>query len=117
MRVIIAGSRSITDNTDLENAINCVIEKTTTRITSLVCGMARGVDTLAYNWAKRNNIPVDEYPAQWDLYGKSAGYRRNVQMAENADALIAIWDGESKGTKHMINIAKEKNLVVHIIKA
>ena len=54
--------------------------------------------------------------AKWDLYGKSAGYKRNVEMANNADMLIAFWDGTSKGTKHMINIMHEQNKKVIIIK-
>ena len=57
-----------------------------------------------------------EFPADWDKHGKSAGYKRNLEMAENADALIAFWDGESRGTKHMIDIAKEKNLLTRIIR-
>lgn len=51
-----------------------------------------------------------------DLYGKSAGYKRNSEMAEIADALIAFWDCSSKGTKDMIDIAKNKNLLVRVIK-
>ena len=52
--------------------------------------------------------------ADWETYGKSAGYRRNVDMAESADALVALWDGVSNGTKHMINIARQKGLRVHV---
>ncbi len=115
MKVIIAGSRTITSMTDLEKAIELTNLNTSIRITTLICGMARGVDTLAYNWAKKQGIPIEEYPANWNLYGKSAGYKRNVQMAENAEALIALWDGVSKGTKHMIDIAKERNLIVYIV--
>ena len=53
---------------------------------------------------------------QWDKYGKKAGYLRNVEMAENANALIAFWDGKSKGTKHMIDIATERNLPIRVIR-
>ena len=56
------------------------------------------------------------YPADWDTYGKSAGYRRNQLMADNADALVAFWDGQSRGTGHMINLAKERNLKVRIVR-
>ena len=52
--------------------------------------------------------------ADWDQFGKSAGYKRNIQMAEHADALIAIWDGKSKGTMHMITEACKRNLRVHL---
>ena len=49
-------------------------------------------------------------PDEWDKYGKSAGYRRNVQMAEYADSCVVFWDGKSRGTKHMIDIAEKRNL-------
>lgn len=110
MKTIIAGSRSITDIAILEKAIDNLSWK----ITEVVCGCARGVDTLGKEWAEKHNIPVAEFPAMWSQYGKSAGYRRNEQMAENAEALLAIWDGESRGTMHMINIAKSKGLQVYI---
>jgi hypothetical protein len=112
MKVIIAGSRGITDNRILEDAINHFLR--TTRITEVVSGTARGVDQMGERWAKRLNVPVTQFPAQWDKHGKSAGYRRNVEMAQYADALIAVWDGESKGTKHMIDIAHEHQLEVLI---
>lgn len=86
------------------------INKCEWEITQVVCGMARGADMLGLRWANRMQIPVVRFPANWDLYGKSAGYRRNVQMAENADALIALWDGKSRGTGHMVDIARMKKL-------
>lgn len=111
MKTIIAGSRTITDL----RLIELVIEQSQFNITEVVCGGARGVDELGRKWAGNGNkIPVKLFPAQWDTFGKSAGYKRNVQMAEYADALIAIWDGESKGTKHMIDIAHKHNLRVYI---
>ena len=65
-------------------------------------------------WAATFSIPCEKYPADWDKYGKSAGYRRNEQMADNADSLIALWDGRSRGTKHMIDIAHRKGLKVYV---
>jgi len=115
MKTIIAGSRTITDLRLLEK----VIEESSFNITEVVCGGARGVDDLGRKWAGNGNIiPVKMFPAKWDEYGKSAGYRRNVEMANYADALIAIWDGSSKGTKHMIDIAKKQGLkiFIHVIK-
>ena len=52
--------------------------------------------------------------ANWDTFGKRAGYIRNQEMANNADALVAFWDEESKGTRHMIEIAKKQNLAVRV---
>ena len=110
MRTIIAGSRDIVDlNVVLEAIANSGID-----ITTVVSGGARGVDTLGEHAAKMMNIPVMRYEADWDLYGKSAGYKRNGVMAKNADALIAVWDGKSKGTKHMIDLAHLRGLIVYI---
>lgn len=104
MKVIIAGSRGITDGRLIERAI---IESGFD-ITEIVSGTARGVDQLGETWAIMAGRTIKRFPANWDKYGKSAGYKRNQQMAEYADALIAIWDGQSRGTKHMIDIMKEQ---------
>lgn len=80
----------------------------------IVSGMARGADSMAIEWAVVNFVPVDEYPADWNGRGKRAGYERNERMAQNADALVAFWDGESKGTKHMIDLAFKYGLEVHV---
>ena len=112
MKVIIAGSRGITEYSIIAKAI----ADSMFNINSVISGCARGIDVLGEKWAKENDIKLERYPAQWDKYGKSAGYRRNEQMAEVADALIAIWDGESKGTKHMIDIMVNLGKRVHICK-
>lgn len=110
MKTIIAGSRDCTDKQELLTALaNCKWKPTT-----VISGTARGADRLGEIWANEFNIPCELFPAEWDRYGKSAGYRRNEQMADNAEALIALWDGTSKGTKHMIDIAKHKGLRVYV---
>lgn len=106
MRTIIAGSRSITD-------ISCVqlaMSQCSWTPSLVLSGTARGVDQLGEQWAKENNIKVARFPADWSSHGKGAGYIRNELMADNADALVALWDGESRGTKHMIKIARSKKL-------
>ena len=108
MKVIIAGSRDINDY----DVIKLTIKKSGFKISEIVSGGARGVEKLGERYAKENNIVIIKYIPKWNLYGKSAGYKRNVEMAEYADAVICIWDGKSKGTKHMINIAKEKKLKI-----
>ena len=111
MKTIIAGSRTINDIRLLEK----VIEESGFNITEVVCGGARGVDNLGRKWAGNGSIiPVKLFPANWDKYNKSAGYKRNIEMAEYAEAAIIIWDGKSKGTKHMIDIAKKYNLKTFI---
>lgn len=85
-------------------------------IEEIVSGTANGVDKLGENWAMYRRIPVKKFPANWNMYGKSAGYRRNLEMAGYADALVAVWDGESKGTKHMIDIARDKGIITYVFK-
>lgn len=110
MKTIIAGSRSINDYAAVVDAVaRCGWE-----VTEVVSGTASGVDRLGESYATINKLPCSKFPAQWQLLGKSAGYKRNEQMADYAEALIAIWDGESKGTKHMIDIATAKGLKVFI---
>jgi hypothetical protein len=110
VKTIIAGSRSIRRIEVVEDAVAV----SQFNITEIVSGMARGVDTLALEFAATHGIPVKQMPADWDKLGKSAGFRRNGEMANYADALIAIWDGKSKGTLHMINVAKERGLKVYV---
>lgn len=88
------------------------IDETTrdTDTTDIVCGMARGADTFGKRIGESLGLNVLKYPAEWDRYGKSAGYKRNVQMAEVADICILFPGG--KGTEHMKNIATSKGLKV-----
>lgn len=110
MRTIIAGSRNICDPLLLENAVaNSGFE-----ISEVISGGAVGVDTLAIGYAIDNTIPLRLMEADWHRYGKSAGFVRNEQMARVADALIAVWDGRSKGTFHMIRTAKLYHLKIHV---
>ena len=111
MKTIIAGSRYIADYSLIASAI----EESGIRPTLVISGTAAGVDTLGERWAEENGIPVERFPADWAKYGKSAGYQRNLLMAEKAEALIAVWDGQSRGTKHMIDIARRAGLQVHVL--
>ena len=105
--VCINGSRSITDiNLDLFiNPDHCGI---------IVTGCAKGVDTLAEWWAKRNNIEWIGYPANWKLYGKRAGLMRNEEMINFCDVLISFYDGKSSGTLYTINYAKKLDIPVYV---
>ena len=104
MRVVIAGSRHYTDVKLIEEAVR----ESGFLISEVVSGCARGIDTLAIEWAETNNIPVKRFPADanFALDGKLGGFARNGEMAAYADALIAIWDGVSPGTNNMIGQAK-----------
>lgn len=110
MRTIIAGSRSADSPLELELAIR----KCGWVPTVVLSGTAKGADRLGEQWAEQHGVKIERYPADWDTHGKSAGYRRNEQMAHHADALIALWDGESRGTAHMIKLAMKAGLKVYV---
>lgn len=110
MKVIIAGSRKISDYSELLTAI----ARARFEITEVVCGMAIGTDKLGEKWARVNNLPVKEMPADWNKYGKPAGPIRNKQMAEYADAAIVLWDGKSDGSRNMISEMNRLNKPVFI---
>ena len=115
MKTIIAGSRSITDFSIVEE----VVEKSgwKNKITEVVSGCARGVDKLGEMWARNHGIPVKRFPADWDKHGRSAGYRRNIDMAKYGDALVAVWRSNSKGTANMVNTMKrlDKPIYIHYV--
>lgn len=114
-RVIIAGSRSFANYEMLKANMNRLLQNISDEI-SIVCGTARGADRLGEKYAKENGFHVAYFPADWERHGKAAGYIRNREMAQNADALVAFWDGESRGTKSMIDLAKEYDLAVRVLK-
>lgn len=111
MKCIIAGSRTITDY--------ALVAKTITasgwadEITEVVCGGAGGVDAKGHRWAEERGIPVRLMLADWSRYRKAAGPIRNEQMAKYADALIYVWDGKSKGTQSMIDLATRYGLRIY----
>jgi hypothetical protein len=112
VRVIVAGSRGFTfeDYEIVENA--CLMSGYW--FSTILSGKAEGVDRLGEEFARRMRIPIDPYPADWKRYGNLAGPVRNEMMAKNADALVAVWDGKSRGTEHMIGAARARCLLVHV---
>lgn len=115
-KVIIAGSRGFSNYKLLREKCNEYLrEKRKDYNIIIISGGARGADKTGEKYAQDEGFALEIYPAQWKKLGKQAGYRRNEQMAEVADALIAFWDGSSKGTKHMIDIMNEKNLLVRVV--
>jgi YspA, cpYpsA-related SLOG family len=120
MRTIIAGSRTITDaKLVLEKGglLDAAVAESGFKITSVVCGLADGMDMLGWYYALFKNLPVAEFPADWAKHGKAAGPIRNEEMAKNADALILIWDGKSRGSANMLATAQKHGLKIfnHII--
>jgi hypothetical protein len=104
MKVIIAGSRSITNYALLRETI----ERSGYHITEVVSGTARGVDRMGERWAAEHNIPVKKFPADWSKHGKKAGFIRNQEMVNYADALVGIWDGQSNGMRDTMRRADAK---------
>ena len=134
VKVIIAGSRDFNDYDYLEKSCHKIfyaLAKEYSILTNnikkdisnmeIISGIARGADSLGEQFAKKYNIKTKRFPADWNTYGKSAGYLRNKRMAEYAVAdestgvLIAFWDGKSKGTQHMINLARKNNLITFVV--
>lgn len=110
-KVIIAGSRTITDY----NIVKSAILESGFKIDEIVCGLARGVDLAGKQFGTENNIPVREFIPDWGRFGKSAGYRRNEEMAKYVGKngyLILIWDGKSRGSTHMKNLAMQYGLTI-----
>ena len=113
MKVIIAGSRTLNDY----NFVKTEIEKLNLEIDEVVCGEARGADSLGKRWAESKNIPVKSFYPEWDRIGTAAGMIRNHLMGDYADYLIAFWDGKSRGTKDMIDymqqIGKHGSVIIY----
>ncbi len=128
-RVIIAGGRDFNDYELLHKELYNILFKLNMRYEDnlvayinqfeIVSGHARGADIMGEKFADEHDIKLKIFPAEWDKYGKSAGYRRNAEMAKYAvegkeqgviGVLIAFWDGKSKGTKSMIDLAKRYGL-------
>ena len=116
IKLIIAGGRDFSDYQllQLETQRFLVEQNFNPSQLTIISGKAQGADSLGEQFARKYHFQVEEFPADWNTYGKRAGYLRNEVMAHNADALIAIWDGYSKGTKHMIDLAKKYNLKIYV---
>ena len=110
-KVIVAGSRTFQNYPLLCKELDKIRET----IECIVCGEAKGADTLGRTYAYDNAIPVKSFPADWQRYGASAGFVRNHQMGDYADELIAFWDGVSPGTKDMIDYMNKLGKKVTVI--
>lgn len=133
MKIIIAGSRSITDYNLLKQVM--VKSNAFAKVTEIVSGGAKGVDALGERWAKEHKVKLTVMKARWnDLdvpgavifvrpgkeegwYNSKAGIQRNEEMGRYADAAVILWDGVSTGTAHMLNFMKKlgKKVYVHVV--
>jgi len=110
MKVIIAGSRTFSDYNFLRTNCDRLLSQFSN--IEIVSGTAQGADQLGERYARDRGYSVKQFPANWDKFGKKAGYLRNDEMAQYADWLIAFWDGKSRGTKHMIDLGNKMGLNV-----
>lgn len=113
MKLIIAGSRTL--HPSVAFIYGAVESFGLPKITEVVCGKAEGVDSCGEDYAIYYDIEVMPFFAKWDEHGKSAGYKRNLEMGQYADALLLIWDGESKGSGHMKEIMRKLNKPIYEI--
>ena len=118
MRLIVAGTRTITDSsmvyTRLDELKLILEAELGLKVTEVVGGTCDGPDKLGVWWARAKGIPVMEFPADWKEYGRSAGPMRNQAMANYGNILCAFWDGRSTGTKDMIRKAKKRGLIIFV---
>ena len=113
MKLIIAGGRNFTDYKKLCQICDNILQDQT-NIEIVSGAYYKGADKLGEQYAKERGCKIKQFPADWKRFGRAAGPKRNEQMANYADVLIAFWDGNSKGTKHMIELAKQARLKVKV---
>ena len=111
-KMIVAGSRDFQNYPLLCKELDKIRES----IAEIVCGEARGADTLGRTYAYDNDISIKSFPADWHTYGAQAGYIRNQEMGDYADMCIAFWDGQSPGTQHMIDYMEKLGKEVKVIR-
>lgn len=115
-KLIVAGGRDFNDAALLERVLIAMADvELADKAISIVSGMARGADALGYAFAKANGITCYEFHANWNKYGKRAGFVRNEEMGNAADGLLAFHDGVSKGTAGMIQYMRKLNKPVTVI--
>ncbi len=107
MKLAVIGSRGITE-LDLEKYIS-------NEVTRIITGGARGVDTCAARYAQARGIPLTEFHPDYRRYGRGAPLKRNLQIIENADMVLAFWDGSSRGTRFVIEICRERKIPIQVI--
>lgn len=118
-KVIVAGGRDFDNYEFLKEKLDETFESLgdlDAHPIEIISGMADGADTLGIKYAKEHKLTMVLYPANWDKYPRMAGILRNMNMLVTATHLVAFWDGKSHGTKHLIEIAKEKGIPVWIYK-
>ena len=114
IKLAIVGSRTFNDYATLLYVTNSIKRDNGYTYTEIVSGGAKGADSLAERYAEQNKIPTKIFRADWNRHGKRAGFIRNVYIIDDCDVCICFWDGSSHGTKHDIELCKEKGKVCWI---
>lgn len=112
MNLAVVGSSGFKDYNILSTVV-CELRKIY-KISTIVSGGSKGADTLAEIYAKENKLNMLIFPAEWDKYGKSAGFIRNSTIWDNSDLGVAFWDGKSKGTAHSFKISEKQNKLLYV---
>ena len=119
IRLAIVGSRDYPDLEEVRRYLQRVVGKygqaRAPHLVTVISGGARGVDTTAAQEARRLGLPVEEIPADWARYGKSAGFRRNHDIIDRATHVVAFWDGVSHGTAHDIDLARQADKPLKVV--
>lgn len=120
MRIIIAGSRTFTNYDYLKGYCSTIIGFIDRKDIEIISGGANGADKLGEKFAKEFNYQIRKFPANWNLYKKSAGFIRNKEMLEYAKLtdcmVILFWDGKSSGTKHMLDLSNKYGIKLYLAK-
>lgn len=120
MKLIIAGGRDFNDYTLLQSKLDHLLQNIPTDSIEIVSGGARGADSLGERYANARGIKIKQFIPEWKnpdgTMNRAAGHIRNHKMGDYADTLVAFWDGQSKGTKGMIDYATKKGLNVRVVR-
>ena len=114
MKIIIAGSRGFDNYELLKEKLDFYLKNINEPV-EIVSGTAKGADTLGEKYAIEKGYAIKRFPANWDKFGKKAGYMRNSEMAEYGTHCVCFWDGKSSGTKSMIELAEKKEIKVRVV--
>lgn len=116
LKIVVAGSRNFNDYELLKETLDNLLGNISpTETVEIVSGTARGADRFGERYARERNYALKRFPANWDKYGKSAGYIRNEEMARYSNYGVIFWDESSRGTKHMIDLLHKYGIKCEVI--
>jgi len=114
LKIVVAGSRTFNNYELLKQTLDVYIGNQ--QNVEIVSGTARGADQLGEQYAREKGFTIKRFPADWEKYGKRAGYLRNEEMAKYSSDAVIFWDGISKGTAIMIELCKKYKLNYHVVR-